>query len=176
MVISNMKLERNIIFCWKPWIWKTYQAENILAKYKSENTEWTIHDDFLTYSVSDGKFKQMVKSNMLYLRTPKEWESSYKSYPLEMMIRCKVLLYDDIWVSDMSDAYIRDLTFILDERIKKGLINIITTNLNQEELEEKLNKRIVSRLILNTDIVPMEWEDRRQETSRVVKLENLKIT
>jgi hypothetical protein len=53
------------------------------------------------------------------LRKPDEWATSLTYFPLEMMVRCEVLLYDDIGVSDTTDAYLRDLTYILDKRIDR---------------------------------------------------------
>lgn len=103
---------------------------------------------------------------MLYLRPPLEWQSSYKNYPLEIMLRVKVLLYDDIGVSDVSDAYLRDFTYIIDERIKKGLTTIFTTNLKKEELKQKLNERIVSRILFNTDVIIFNGEDKRLNTTK----------
>lgn len=120
----------------------------------------------MTYEISDAKFKQMVKSNLLVLRKPKEWESDIMLYPLEVMLKCWVLLYDDVGVSDVTESYLRDFTFIIDERINKWLTTIFTTNLNQEELEKKLNARLVSRMLYNTDVIVFKWEDKRLKTTR----------
>lgn len=107
----------------------------------------------------------MVKSNLLILRSAQEWQSSLAEYPLELMLRVKVLLYDDIGVSDVSEAYLRDFTYIIDERIKKGLTTIFTTNLKRDELKAKLNERIVSRILFNTDVIIFDGEDRRLKTT-----------
>lgn len=108
----------------------------------------------------------MVKSNMLVLRKPEEWQSPVINFPLEVMLRCTVLLYDDVGVSDTSDAYLRDLTFVLDERIRKGLVTIYTTNLTKDELTKKLNERIVSRMLYNTDVIVFKGDDRRLQTTQ----------
>ena len=59
------------------------------------------------------------------------------------------------------------MTFLLDERIERNLPTIFTTNLSMTEIEKKLDERIASRLLLNTDIVVMKGEDRRKATSVV---------
>lgn len=161
----NMK---NTIFTGAPWVGKTYEAQKILKEYFKENGTWEYSDDYLTYKVSDGRFKQLVKSNMLILRKPEDWQCSLTNYPLEMMIKCKLLLYDDIGVSDNSEAYLRDLTFVLDERINKWLDTVFTTNLWKKELENKLNKRIVSRILMNSTVITMEGEDKRIKDLKVI--------
>jgi len=103
---------------------------------------------------------------MIILRRPDEWQSPITLYPLELMLRCQILLYDDIGVSDTSEAYLRDLTFVLDERIKRGLVTIYTTNLTRDELKKKLNERIVSRMLYNTDVVVFKGEDLRLKTTQ----------
>lgn len=158
---ENYDFKRNLLFSWSVWIWKTYQARQILKKYKNENRDPRIWN----YELTDAYFKQLVKSNLLQLRAPEEYWTSIELYPLEMMIRVDVLLYDDLWVSDTSEAYLRDLTFILDERIKKNLITIFTTNLKKSELKEKLNERIVSRILYNCDVIIMQWDDKRAVTT-----------
>lgn len=161
----NMK---NTIFTWPAWVGKTHEAKQILKEYFKKHSTWEYSDDFLIYTITDWRFKQFIKSNMVVLRKPEEWQSSVANYPLEMMIRCKLLLYDDIWVSDNSEAYLRDLTFILDERINKWLDTIFTTNLWKKELEEKLNKRIVSRMLMNATVVTMQGKDRRIKGLEVI--------
>lgn len=156
--------KRSLLLCGPTGTWKTWKAEKeLLKKFEDQFDEKSpLH----TYTVTDAYFKQMVKSNLLVLRSPDEWQTSIAMFPLEVMLKCKVLLYDDIWVSDTSDAYLRDLTFVLDERIRKGLPTIVTTNLTKDEMIKKLNERIVSRLLYNTDVVVFKWEDKRMATTR----------
>ena len=154
--------KRSLLFSWPTWTGKTYNAEKILAKYKSNKSEKSAID---TYLITDAHFKQLVKSNNLMLRKPDEWATSLTYFPLEMMVRCEVLLYDDIGVSDTTDAYLRDLTYILDKRIDRWTINIFTTNLSRQELKDKLNERITSRLLFNADVVVFRWKDRRLDTT-----------
>lgn len=162
--LDDYKFDRWLIFCWPTWTWKTYFAKWLLDRYLSKIYEKSKTD---SYFITDGMFKQFVKSNQLTLRTAKDREISIIKFPLEMMIRSKLLIYDDIWVSDATDAYIRDLTFILDERISKWFITIFTTNLNKEELQSKLNERIVSRMLYNSDIVVFTGEDKRLKDTKI---------
>ena len=112
---STYDFKRSLLFSGPTGVGKTTKANELIASYKNEK----IHEQLQTYTISDAYFKQMVKSNMLCLRSPEEYHSPITSYPLEMMLRCGVLLFDDLGVSDVSDAYLRDFTFIIDERIKK---------------------------------------------------------
>lgn len=161
---ENYDFKRSLLLCGPTGTGKTWKAEKeLLPKYIRSLKE---PNKLAVYQTTDAYFKQMVKSNMLCLRSPEDWQTSFTMYPLEMMLRCWVLLYDDIGVSDVSDAYLRDLTFVLDERIKKGLPVIYTTNLTKEELQKKLNERIVSRVLFNTDVVVFKWEDKRLATTK----------
>jgi hypothetical protein len=55
-----------------------------LKKYNNP----AINEKLQTYKITDAKFKQMVKSNMLNLRKTDEWQTSINLFPLEMMLRC----------------------------------------------------------------------------------------
>lgn len=153
--------KRNILLTWPTGVGKTYKAKELLKNFKDP----TKHEKLQTYSISDAKFKQLVKSHGLNLRKPEEYNSRIEDFPLEMMTRAWVLLYDDIGVSDTTEAYLRDLTYILDERIEKKLVTIYTTNLKKTELQEKLNERILSRILYNTDVIIFDWEDKRTSTT-----------
>lgn len=156
--------KRSLLLCGPTGTGKTWKAEKeLLPRYLKGLQD---PSSLATYCITDWYFKQMVKSNMLCLRSPEEWQTSIKMFPLEMMLKCGLLIYDDIWVSDTSDAYLRDLTFVLDERIRKWLPIIYTTNLTKDELQQKLNERIVSRVLFNTDVVVFTWEDKRLATTR----------
>ncbi|ATU04885.1 hypothetical protein BKN14_00305 [Candidatus Gracilibacteria bacterium HOT-871] len=164
--LEKYDFKRNLLFSGKPGVGKTYLAREILQKYKSRRYEKILDK----YEISDAYFKQLVKTNSLKLRLPEDYAVSLEFYPLEIMMRCEVLLYDDVGVSDVTEAYLRDFTFILDERKKRGLVTIFTTNLKKVELQEKLNERIVSRLLDDCDVVVFSGEDRRQKTTRYFNL------
>ena len=89
------------------------------------------------------------------LRRPEERSSGIEHYPLEMMLKSRVLLLDDVGVSDVTDAYARKLTFVLDSRMEKKLPTIFTTNLSPIELENKLDSRIKSRIFNDGFVLEM---------------------
>lgn len=158
---DSYQFERSMLFCWPPWTGKTYKAKELLKRYTNDS----LHEDLITYTVNDAEFKQFVKSNMMIMRKHEDYATPITMYPLEMMLRCWLLLYDDIGVSDVSDAYIRDLTFVIDSRMNKAMPTIYTTNLSKKELQEKLDERIVSRMLYNTDVVMFSWADKRLATT-----------
>lgn len=155
--LSKYDFDKNLIFIWDVWVWKTFQARKLLNRYSG-----------LKYEINDWRFKEFLWSWLLRFKKPEERQSSMTNFPLEMMLRSKVLLFDDIWVSDVTEAYLRKLTFVLDERIAKKLPTIFTSNLSPKELEMKLDKRIKSRVFLNACIIKMEGEDRRKNNIQII--------
>lgn len=158
---SKYDYSRNLLIFGPKWVGKSYQAQKLFDAFDSPSK----------YYIKDGMFKKHVESNNLWLRSPMDWQTWITFYPMEMMIKSKLLFFDDLWVSDGSEAYIKNLTFMLDERIEKWLKTIFTTNLSMTEIEKKLDERIASRLLLDTDIIIMKWEDRRKATSKVYEFE-----
>lgn len=157
---STYDYKRNLMIVGSPGVWKTYHAKKLYDNFPAENK-------LDKYYISDWRFKQLTQAQALKLRDPIDWQTGLEYYPLEIMIRCKLLVFDDIWVSDSTDAYIRNLTFVLDERIQRWLPIIFTSNLKNKELAEKLDARIASRVLENTDVIVMEWEDLRKQSSEV---------
>lgn len=154
---TNYDYSRNLLIYWPKWVWKTYEAQKLFDAF----------DNPRKYRIKDGIFKKHVESNNLWLRAPIDWQTWIEFYPMEIMIRSQLLFFDDLGVSDGSEAYIKNLTFMLDERIERWLTTIFTTNLSMPEIEKKLDERIASRVLLNTDIIVMKWDDRRKATSRI---------
>lgn len=160
---ENWNFQKNLIICWNVWVGKTYTAKKLLDEYiwQAENQKvWK-------YKISDSKFKEFVWSGRMAHKPVNQL--SYDWYPLEYLLRCEVILYDDIGVADVTESYIRKLTYILDERNEKNRKHIITTNLTEQELIEKLNERITSRLLYNATVVVMDWPDRRRDNTEIVK-------
>jgi DNA polymerase III delta prime subunit len=90
---GSYDFKRSMLFCGPTGTGKTYKATALLQEYVDAKEEKHKLD---TYCISDGFFKQMVKSNMMILRKPDEWQSPITAFPLEVMLRCQILLYDDV--------------------------------------------------------------------------------
>ena len=154
---------KNLVICGPVWTGKTYQAQRLLSRYK-----WNPNfpEKTWTYKISDAKFKELVGDKQLWHK-PHD-SNSIDAYPLEFLLRCEVILFDDIGVTDTTDAYIRKLTYILDERAEKWKKHIFTTNLSEQELKTKLNERIVSRILANATVIVMTGPDRRRDNTTIL--------
>lgn len=150
--LEKYDYSKNLIFGGTVWSWKTYEAIKLLNNYENKSV----------FKITDAYFKELLWNWSLKLKKPDEWNCSYDFFPLEKMIKVKILLFDDLWVSDSTEAYLRKLTFVLDERKEKGLITIFTTNFTAEWLQKKLNERIKSRVFENVDILNIIWPDLRE--------------
>lgn len=154
---DSFDFSKNLIICWPIGVGKTYKAKALLDRY-----EWdiTYSPRSWKYRISDAKFKELIAEKQLSHKPPEV--IGIEAYPLELLLRCDVILFDDIGVSDVSDAYIRKLTYILDERSEKWRKHIFTTNLTEKEMKEKLHERITSRILANAIVVTMTGKDKRR--------------
>jgi len=167
--LSEYVFDRNLVLCWPTWTGKTYAAMQLLEKFLSEVQSCGVVD-FDWYFVSDWIFRHMVKSNQIRMRSAIEDAGRKRTdFPMEIMCRTKLLVYDDVWVSTQSDAHINDLTTILSERIRRKLPTIFTTNLSKKDMYTKIDERIVSRALWWADIILFSWQDRRLEWTRVLQ-------
>lgn len=154
---------RNLLICGNVGVGKTHAAKELLRRYRGKSVNprtWTV-------AISDAKFKEFISAQQMGHKPL--MESSSDGYMLEKLLRCEVLLFDDIGVTDTTDAYLRKLTYLLDERSEKGRRNIFTTNLTAKQLENHLNERIISRILHHTVIVEMVGPDRRRASTEVVQ-------
>lgn len=165
---------RNLVITWPVGVWKTYEAERILARYQEQDPE----NILATFKITDSAFKEFTAAGTLKMidktSNSKVTKALMIDHPLEMMVRCEVMLFDDLWVADSSEAYIRKLNFVWelrDEQRKKGKkrIDIYTTNLWKDGLESKLNERLTSRILHKADLVIMKWKDKRAESTTIYK-------
>ena len=126
--IKNFQFDTSIIFYWKPWRGKTHIMKALYKKLP-ENV-----GALNKYWIDDGQFRENITSwNMTLKPTDAVWQSIL-NYPLEMTSKVKVLFFDDLGSSEnISEAQKTKLKYILDEREKKGLINIFSTNLTPKE-------------------------------------------
>jgi len=142
-----------IIIFWSRWIWKTFLCKTLLS-----------HD----YFIDESEFMQHQKNWMIRLALPEEyWQR--RLFPLEMLSKAPVVIYDDIWTWWLTEAYITNTLYWLNRRIEKNLKTIITTNLTEDELLER-ESRIWSRIFELCDRVHISWIDRRVKNSKRIIL------
>jgi len=166
--LKKYKFEKNLILIWNPWTWKTFIMKEFFKRLPKN--EWTLNK----FWMDDWKFRELITSGSMTLKKPEDFKASILHYPLEMMIRVKVLFFDDLWASEnISEAQKTKLKFILDEREKNKLITIYSSNLSPENFENLYWQRIKSR-IFNwkhpkwLDILLVEGEDRRKENINTI--------
>lgn len=142
----------NIIILWDVGVGKTFISKKIF------------HD---AYFINEWTFKQHLSSWILKLCPPEQWASK-KLYPLEMLCRSWIVIYDDLWVADITEAYIDKMMYWLDERLSKNKKTIFTTNLTLKDLDHR-DKRIASRIQQNSKILLLSWDDRRKLWRDVIR-------
>ena len=70
-----------------------------------------------------------------------------KSAVLHNLVNCDFIVIDDLGTEPMlKNVTCEYMQLVLDERIRKGLTTIITTNLSELQLKERYGERIFSRL------------------------------
>lgn len=75
--------------------------------------------------------------------------------------RGDVLILDDLGAEKTSDWVLQTLYAILDRRYREELRTIITSNLGIEEIEEKLDDRVASRVVGMCRVCTLKGRDRR---------------
>jgi len=165
--LKNYSWKRNLIIFWKVGVGKTYEVSkvynNLLRKY-NKNIPYTV-----SYFINDASFRQKMLSWDLVLKKEELWQQTIEKYPLEKMLKTHLLFFDDLWVSNNTEAYLEKLYFVIDSRVEKNKKFVITTNLTLDELKEKLWERLTSRLLFNTDIITIKWEDKRMQTTKIIE-------
>jgi DNA replication protein DnaC len=88
-------------------------------------------------------------------------EQSYLQF-FERLTSVDLLHIDDLGAEKRSDWVLEQLYALVNERYEEKRSIVVTTNLDQAELEEQIGPRTVSRLVeICGDPVPLFGEDRR---------------
>jgi DNA replication protein DnaC len=75
--------------------------------------------------------------------------------------KVKVLYLDDLGVEKVSDWALQTIYLIIDRRYSEMLRTIISSNLNLDQLADRLDDRIASRIAGMCEVIKMEGKDRR---------------
>lgn len=86
--------------------------------------------------------------------------------PVEHAMRAEVLILDDLAQVEPSSHEVKLLSELIDERYRRELPVIVTTNLKAQELAERIGGRSVSRLYEMCEAVPISASDYRRELGK----------
>jgi DNA replication protein DnaC len=95
-----------------------------------------------------------------------EWgEQSYLEF-FERLTSVDLLHLDDLGTENRTDWVIEQLYALVNERYESKKALVVTTNLDESELERQIGERVVSRLVeMCGDPLPLFDEDRRLRVS-----------
>lgn len=158
-IISTIKRRKDsdytaLILSWGVGVGKTYLSKNLFPDY---------------YFVPEVYFKQLNVAWQLRLRSPDEYKTSMRDYPLEWLMKLEWVIYDDYWSAEKSEAYIEKMLFRLQRIDKSNRRTIITTNLTPEEMKDR-DERIYSRMMQNAVVLVLWWPDRRIQRTKIVNV------
>lgn len=167
--IQEYKFDTNLIFDGNPGVWKTYIMKRLFDKLpKNDGT-------LVKYWIDDWEVREFITAWNFSLRNVQD-NISVLEYPLEMCVRVKYLFFDDLGSSEnVSDSQRTKLKYILDEREKKWLVTIYSTNISPKELSNLYWERIKSR-IYNwkskrwLQLINIGGPDRRKENIQTTNL------
>lgn len=122
------------------------------------------------FFIDEPTYSMQVTSGNMRLAPPEVYGEARYHYDLECLMRKKIVVFDDLWCTPATDAYIKTMLLWINKRMEKWLKTIITTNLTPKELEDSFEKRIASRLLQNSISIILEWEDLRKTNRKTIKI------
>ncbi len=145
---------KNLILVWKPWIWKTFLVENLLIQGRKYWLD--------AFYIDESQLYFEFKSNNLKKRNHEEKTCDVRDYLLEVVMKTKVLIYDDLGTVEITKAFYPLLKSIFDYRLKHNLQTIFISNFSIEELQEKLDGRLFDRILESHQLVNItSWKNKR---------------
>ena len=157
---NNLFADQNwktLIVFWWIWVGKTH----LVKKNTPEKIDFFIDEPTYSMQLTSGNIK---------LAPPDVYWPAKDHYALECLIRKPLIVFDDLWCTATTDAYIKTMLFWINKRMEKWLRTIITTNLTPHELETTFEKRIASRLLENSISIILKWDDLRKTKRKVVTI------
>ena len=116
-----------------PGCGKTHLAAGILREYALKGNK-SFH------SISTPKLMREIRSTFDNGNTTREYDI------IDRLSRTGILVLDDLASENSTPYSIETLFLIIDERLSNGRKTVFTSNLNLDQIGEKLDERIASRL------------------------------
>lgn len=108
------------------------------------------------YFINTSTLYEMFREN---IGIPKEeWVQLKK-----LLVSVDLLVLDDISLTNIDDRFYNLLYNIIDDRYQNMLSTIYTSNLQPQELCDRMGKRLYSRIVNGSDLVEFISADRRCE-------------
>lgn len=132
---------------------KTSWALRLCQKY-IENIWYKTDIECKVLFISVPKFFLMLKDNITH-------QNDYIKRIKENVNTCDLVVWDDIGTKVGTEFEIENLLSIVNNRIDNGKSNIYTSNMNPEQLNERVGERLYSRIINMSMNIQLHGADKR---------------
>ncbi len=133
---DNLKNQMHLVFSGTSGIGKTGLSISIYRELFQQSKIESKNFKFITAPELLFAWRKCFENN----------SAETESQILDKYSDCDLLILDDLGSEKTSDFAIQSLYLLIDRRIRNMKSTIITTNLSLEQIEEKLDARIASRL------------------------------
>lgn len=158
---KNLKPDANYYICGNIGTGKTYIATAILRQY-IENMEPVYNSKCYLFNIRQYPIFISVPDLLLKIRDSFKTNSTYSEMEIvNEYANTPFLILDDMGVEKTSEWSLQTLYIIINRRYSENRTTIITSNLKLDEIANKLNDRIASRIIGMCEILELKGKDRR---------------
>ena len=102
-----------------------------------------------------------VPTFLLNLKSNISVKSDYIEHIKENVLKCDLVVWDELGTKTSTEFEMENLLSIIDNRLTNGKSNIYTSNLDGNELQEKLGDRLYSRIINLSENIELLSFDKR---------------
>ena len=146
----NAGKNENLYFFGKPGTGKTFIAASIAYEIMRGGTA-------VLYLSAPALFNIITEHQIRYLR-----DDTYQDFLYRQIFTCRLLIMDDLGTENITEARYSEFVALLNERLSSGgRSTIISTNQDINELKNRYDERILSRILGSFRIVRFYGEDLR---------------
>ena len=115
-------------------------------------------------------YKSDLETKALFINVPRfllalksniSEKNEYAEHIKETVLDTDLVVWDDVAIKTATVYEMENLLSILDYRLSAKKSNIYTSNLNGEELQERIGERLYSRIINLSEVVEFIGQDKR---------------